>query len=185
MDVRPEFAAHLQRWTEKDMLRSAIVFVLTTSTVVAALEPRGVAEEALAAWHAGDAQRLEAVAHPELMKRCRDARILRFDVEGKKEKEKILVSGSEAEVMSLLCEALRAIVPGKERVEHTDRYLETDWKEGLAIVVFDSVSKPAGSSSAGVPMRTEVVLKKVGEDWRFLWSPAVQLHVDLTWNPKE
>lgn len=169
----------------KEMIRIVIIFLLTMSMALSAQEPRAVAEEALAAWRATDAKRLDAVAHPELKKRCRTARIVQFYIEGKDEKKKILASGSDAEVIALLCEALHAIVPGKDKVEHTDRYLEIVRKGDLAIVVFDSVSKPTGNRSAGIPMKTEIVLKKVGEDWRFLWSPSVQLHVDLKWDPKK
>ncbi len=167
------------------MIRILVIFVLTLSTALAAQEPRAVAEEALAAWRETDAKRLDAIAHPELKKRSRDARIVQFYVEGKEEKKKLLASGSDSEVTALLCEALHAIVPGKDKVEHTDRYVEVVRKGDLAIVIFDSVSRPIGSRSAGIPMKTEVILKKVGEDWRFLWSPAVQLHIDLNWDPKE
>jgi hypothetical protein len=167
------------------MIRIVVIFLLTLSMAFAAQEPRAVAEEALGAWRATDAKRLDAIAHPELKKRCRAARIVQFYVEGKEKEKKRLASGSDAEVIALLCAALQAIVPGKDKVEHTDRYLEIVRKGDLAIVVFDSLSKPTGSRSAGIPMKTEVVLKRVGDDWRFLWSPAVRLHVDLDWDPKK
>jgi hypothetical protein len=96
------------------VIRAAIVFLPTATVTVAAQEPPAVAAEALAAWRAGDAKRLNAVAHPEFMKRCRDARIVLFYVEAKPEKKKALAAGSDADALALLCEALQAIVSRKE-----------------------------------------------------------------------
>jgi hypothetical protein len=167
------------------MIRAAIIFILAASFAVAAQEPRAVAEEALAAWRVGDATRLNAVAHPELKKRCRDARIVLFYVEDKEEKKKALESGSDADAVGLLCEALRAIVPRDSRVEYFDRFIETTQRGDLAIVVFESGWKSKSNPSSTHSSNSEVVLKKVGDDWRFLWSPAAQVHIDLTWDPKE
>ena len=167
------------------MIRAAFVLLLIVSPAIAAQEPRGVAEEALAAWRAGNAKRLDAVAHPELKKRCRDARIVQFYVEGKEEKKKALESGSDDDAVALLCEALRAIVPHDDRVEYFDRFVETVRRGDLAIVVFESGWRSKSNLSSAQSSKIEVVLKKVGEDWRFLWSPAAQLHIDLTWDPKE
>lgn len=167
------------------MIRVCFFLLLSLAVAHAADDPRRVAEEALAAWHAADGKRLDAVAHPELKRRCRDARILRFYAEGKEDQQRILTSGSDTEVIALLCDALRAIVPGPEKVEHTDQFLSTARKGDLMIVTFESISKPAGSRSSGTSMKTHVVLKRNGDEWRFLWSPAVQLHVDLTWDPTQ
>ncbi|MEO5958153.1 MAG: hypothetical protein ABIR80_03480 [Opitutaceae bacterium] len=139
----------------------------------------------MAAWRACDAKRLDAVAHPELKKRCRDARIVQFYVEDKEEKKRALKSGSDADALALLCEALRAIVPRDDRVEHFDRFIGTVKKSDLAIVVFESGWRAKSNPTSGQSSKIEVVLKKVGDDWRFLWSPAAQLHIDLTWDPKE
>jgi hypothetical protein len=162
----------------------AFCFLLIAS-VAFAQAPRSVAEEALAAWRAGDAKRLDAVAHPEFKKRCRDARIVLFDVDRKEEKKKVLESGSDTEVVTLFCEALRAIIPRDDRVEYFDRHLETIRKQDVAVVTFDSGWKQKSDPSVSRSSRVEVVLKKVGDDWRFLWSPAAQLHIDLMWDPRE
>lgn len=167
------------------MIRSVTILFLTTSVILAAQEPRAVAEEALAAWRAGDAKRLDTVAHPELKKRIRDARLVAFYVEGKDEKKKLLESGSDADVVALFCEALRAIVPRDARVEYFDRFTETVRRGNLQIVVFESGWRAKSNPSTEHSSKIEVVLKKVGADWLFLWSPAAQLHVDLSWNPKE
>jgi hypothetical protein len=167
------------------MIRGAVVFLLITGFVIAAQEPRAVAEEALGAWRAGDAKRLEVLAHPELKKRFRDARIVRFYVEGKVAKTKILESGSDADVVALFCEALRSIVPRDARVEYFDRFLEARQHGDLAIVSFDSGWHSKSEPSTVQASKIEVILKKVDDEWRFLWSPAAQLHIDLTWDPKE
>lgn len=166
------------------MIRALLLLVIA-SVSVAAQEPRAVAEEALAAWRAGDAKRLDAIAHPEFKKRCREARVMYSYLEEKPEKKKVLASASDAEIMALFCEALRAIVPQDDRVEHFDRFVQAVPKGELMIVTFESGWRLKRDPSQMRSTRQEIVLKKAGNDWRFLWSPAALIHVDLTWDPRE
>jgi len=174
-----------ERWANNKMIRFSILFILSACVAFAAQEPRAVAEEAMTAWRSGDAKRLNAVAHPELKKRCREARIVQFHLEDKVEKKKMLESGSDDDALALLCEALGAIVPRDVRVEYFDRFIETVRRGDLAIVTFESGWRAKNNSAHGRSSKIEVVLKRVGDDWRFLWSPAAQLHIDLTWDPRE
>ena len=138
----------------------------------------------MAAWRVGDAKRLGAIAHPELMRRCRTARIVEFYVEGKDDKKKALAAGSDANALALFCEALRAIVPRDERFDHFDRFVEVRRKNDLVIVVFESGVKRKSDQKIIQSSSTEVVLKQVGNEWRFLWSIAAQIHIDLDWDPR-
>jgi hypothetical protein len=168
------------------MIRTAIFFCLVTCAAVAAQAPRAVAEAAIAAWTARDAKSLDALAHPELKKRCREARIIEFYLGKKPEKKQVLVSGSDAEVIELLCEALRAIVPPRDtHLEYFDRYLDTANMGDLAIVRFDSGWKRKTDGVIGIEDKMEIILKKSGGEWKFLWSPSTQLHIDLSWDPTE
>jgi hypothetical protein len=167
------------------MIRIATAFLLASSIAIAAQEPRTVAERALVAWSAHDARSLSTLAHPELIRRIRDARLINFYVAGKPDKKGILVSGSDAEVLALFCEALQAIVPPRDaRVEYFDHYIETKAEGDRATVIFDSGWKRRSDGAVGDEFKQEVILKKSGDEWKFLWSPAVSIHVDLTWDPK-
>jgi hypothetical protein len=163
----------------------ALIFLALTSVAMAVQEPRFVAEEALAAWHAADAKRLDAIAHPEFKKRCRDGRLTNFYVEDKESKKQKLISGSDSDVIALFCEALRAIIPRDDRIEYFDRYVETVRKGDLAIVVFDSGWKRKSDPSVTRSSKAEIVLQKSGDDWLFLWSIAAQVHIDLGWDPRD
>jgi len=101
------------------------------------------------------------------------------------DKRGVLVSGSDADVTALFCEALQDIVPDHfNGLDHFDKFVETKYKGDLAIVVFDSGWKGKNGDFEGNVFRNdEIVLKKSGDEWRFLWSPAVLIHVDLSWNP--
>jgi hypothetical protein len=174
---------HLERWA-KHMIR-ILVFIVMITTAVTATEPREVAEEAIAAWAARDAKRLDAVAHPELKKRCRTARLTQFYIESKAEKKKIIESGSDADAFGVFCEALKEISPRDDRLEYSAYYIESSMRDGLAIFIFDLGWKAKDGSTRDSSSKTEIVLKKNGDDWRFLWSRAIQIHVDLMWNPIE
>jgi len=161
-------------------------FFLSVSSVIAAQEPRAVAEAALVAWSLRDAKSLNAVAHSELKKRCHEARIVQFYVADKEEQRKVLVSGSDFEVVALRCEALRVIIPNRDnRLAFFDRYVDTVHKNDRRVVVFESGWKRKSDGVVGPVAKTEVVLMKSGVERRFLWSPAVRLHVDLDWDPTE
>jgi len=160
------------------------VILLSSSVALAAQEPRSVAEAALAAWDTHDARGLSAVAHPELVRRIRDGRLIQFYVANRPSKASVASSGSDADVVALFCEALQAIVPPRDsQLEYFDRYVETNYKGDLAIVVFDSGWKRRSDGITGHESRKEIVLKKSGGDWKFLWSPAALIHVDLDWDP--
>lgn len=168
------------------MLRT-LLFLAITSIAVAAQEPRAVAEEVLVAWRTADAERIDAVAHPELKKRIRHSRLLEFYLEDKAQglERRARVEKSEKDALRVFCEALRTIRPQDDRFDHRDRFIETQRKGDLAIVVFESrfggrQSDPATWTS----IQTEIVLKQLGEEWRFLWSASVSIHVDLEWDPR-
>jgi hypothetical protein len=165
------------------MIRAAFFYILSAASLVAAGDPRAVAERAIGAWRDGNANILDAISHPELKARFRHARIVEFYVEDKPEKRKRLESGTDAEVVALVCEALRAIVPGRDKVAHVDVFVKSEIKGEYAVVSFDSTSSPKGGTPSHQTSTTEVLLKKDGSDWKFLWSAAVQLHVDLQWKP--
>ncbi len=166
------------------MIRTLALFLFVSAALIAQ-EPRTIAEEALAAWRAGDAKRLDAIAHPELKKRLREARIVLFYVEDKPAKKKTVESGSDSEVVAIFCEAHRAIVPRDARVEYFDRFAEARKSGDLAIVFFNSGWRSKENPSSVQSSQIEVILKKADGEWRFLWSPAAQLHVDLTWDPRK
>jgi hypothetical protein len=169
------------------MFRIAFAFLWLTAPVIAVQNPRTVAESALEAWHAHDSKRLLAVAHPELLKRLRDSTLVRFYVTRHEDKRSVVVSGSDAEVAALFCEALQVIVPAQfNGLDHLDRYVETRYKGDLAIVIFDSGWRGKSGDFEGIVSRNvRIVLKKSGDEWKFLWSPAVSIHVDLDWKPIE
>lgn len=115
----------------------------------------------------------------------RSARIIQFYLESRPEKSAIPKSGSGAEVVSLMCEALAAIVPPRDgRFVYEDRYVGTKEVGDLAVVTFESSVTSAGSSSKAQGSPTEFVLKQKDGKWLFLWSPAVSIHVDLDWDPR-
>jgi hypothetical protein len=182
-----EFAARprIGDWRGIPINWCVAAFLVSASTVFAAQEPRSIAEDAMAAWRAGDAKHLGAIAHPELMRRCRTARIVEFYVDGKDDKKKALAAGSDADALALLCEALRSIVPRDERFEHIDRFVEVRRKNDLAIVVFESGVRRKSDQKIIQSSSNEVVLKQVGDEWRFLWSITAQLHIDLDWDPRK
>ena len=164
----------------------AAALLLAFSVPVAAQEPRTVAEAALSAWTSHDAQRFLPLAHPELLQRLRHARLLQFYIAGKKDKQAVVASGSDADVVSLFCEALQSIVPPQDsRLEYFDQYLDTKIRGDSAVVEFDSGWRRKSDGTIGLEVKKQVVLRKFDGEWRFLWSPAVGIHVDLEWNPTQ
>ncbi len=164
------------------MRRFILVFLAAASSALASGEPRTVAEAALAAFSARDAKALAAVAHPELKRRLRQARILQFYAAKLAARREVLASGSDEDVIALFCEAVRAMAPTPQ--PSVERYIKTIFGNGLAIVVFEKGWKRQSDGTVFQTMEDDVVLRKEGEDWRFLWSPALQLHVDLNWDPR-
>jgi hypothetical protein len=168
------------------LLRKILLMMLCTGTALAADGPRTVAEAALSAWASADGRKLETIVHPELMKRFREARIINFYVGNNENKKKTVASGSDAEVIAVLCEAIRAIIPPRSnQLEYFDRYVDTKLKNDLAIVSFESGYKRKSDGQIGLINKNEVVLKKDGANWKFLWSISIQIHVDLEWNPTD
>lgn len=137
------------------------------------------------AWVSHDAKALYPLSHPELISRMRGARIIQFYLEHHPEKNAVPKSGSDAEVLALMCEALAAIVPPRDgRFVYEDRYVDTKDAGDLAVVNFESSVTSAGSSSKPRISPTQFVLKKQDGKWLFLWSPSVSIHVDLAWDPR-
>jgi hypothetical protein len=148
-------------------------------------EPRAVAEAALTAWQKNDAVALDGLMHPELKKRLRTSNLLQFYFEMKKEDASQLKSATDAKVVELFCDALRVIVPPRDsRFEYIENYVATETHGKYAVVVFHSGMKSKTNPSPAPLSRMEVILKKSGDHWLFLWSPAVSIHVDLAWDPK-
>lgn len=162
--------------------RLLVLACLVIASAVAS-EPRQVAEAAAAAWFEKDAERLHALAHPELIQRARTARICEFHFRDQPEKLKRLRTGSEAEVVSLLCEALRAIVPDNKPLIRVRDYEKTELREGLAVVTFQTGWKSPSAGTKAFLTPEQIVLKKSGDEWKFLWSAAASIHIDLEWNP--
>jgi hypothetical protein len=164
-------------------LRTFLVLAIASPTF--ATEPREVAEAAMRAWVSHDAKALYPLSHPELILRARDARVIQSYLPRHPEKSVIPKSGSDAEVVSLLCEALAAIVPPRDgRFVYEDRYVDTKETGEVAVVTFESSVTSAGSVTKARGSPTEFVLKKKEGKWFFLWSPSVSIHVDLTWDPR-
>lgn len=165
-------------------LRRAFLFIAITSFALAS-EPKEVAEAAMRAWVSHDAKSLYQLSHPELISRMRSARAVLFYLKSHPEKGAIPRSGSDSEVVSLMCEALAAIVPPRDdRFVYEDRYVDTKEVGHLAIVTFESSATSVDRSSKARSSPTRFVLKQKDGKWLFMWSPAVSLHVDLAWDPR-
>lgn len=166
--------------------RTLLVVLALGKAFAADRDPRALAESIIDSWSLSDRNVLVAVAHPELLERLRTARISDFYVSDKPEKKKVLESGEDTEVIAIFCEALRAIVPEKDtRVEYFNRFLGSLPQGELLIVRFESGWKRKIDGTIGVSRSQDIVLKKSRGEWRFLWSAAVQVHVDLSWDPRE
>jgi hypothetical protein len=163
------------------MKRIAIILFVFASTALALDGPREVAESALAAWKARDGAALTAVASTEFLARCRHARVFDSPVTDIGVKNRVLASGSDQEVVTLMCEAVGKLSPHPQNSIYT--YLKTIPKGDLLIVEFSDgwVSQTTGKVYGTFP--TRVVLKKEGNRWRYLWSPAASIYVDLGWDP--
>jgi hypothetical protein len=162
-----------------------IFLILAVASPALAGKPREAAEAAMRAWVSQDAKTLYPLSHPELVLRMRSARIIKFYLESHPEKSAIPKSGSDAEVVSLMCEALSAVVPPRDgRFVYEDRFVGTKEVGDLAVVTFESSVTSAGSSTKSRGTSTEFVLKQKDGKWLFLWSPAVRIHVDLDWDPR-
>lgn len=157
-------------------------FLLSFSLCLAA-EPRAVAEAAVAAWQTKDANRLLALAHPELIERARTARIILFHLESDPAAAARLKTASASEVIAQLCAALRKIVPDNKPLVFVARYVGTEFRDDLAIVTIAVGWQHPEGKPAIRPAPTEFVPKKAGDDWKFLWSRAVNLHFDFDWDP--
>lgn len=137
------------------------------------------------AWVSHDAKKLYPLSHPDLILRMRSARLIQFYLERHPEKRAVPKSGSDADVVALMCEALAAIVPPRDgRFVYEDRYVATKETGDLAIVTFESSVTPAGSAAKARSSPTEFALKREEGKWLFLWSPSVSIHVDLAWDPR-
>lgn len=148
-------------------------------------EPREVAESAMRAWVSHDAKLLHSLSHPELIARMRQARVIQFYLERHPEKISVPKSGSDADVVALLCEALAAVVPPRDgRFIYEDRYLDTQEAGDLAVVTFESSVTSAGDAKKAWISPTAFALRKKEGQWLFLWSPAVRIHVDMDWDPR-
>lgn len=164
-------------------LRTFLLGAIASSALAG--EPKEVAEAAMRAWVAHDAKALYPLSHPELISRMRSARVIEFYLEHHPEKSAIPKSGSGAEVVSLMCEALASIVPPRDgRFIYEDRFVDSKEVGDLAVVTFESSVASTGSSSKARSSSTTFVLKQKDGKWLFLWSPAVSLHVDLAWDPR-
>jgi len=168
------------------MIRTACVFVLFVCVSVAAQEPRLVAEAALAAWAAEDAKTLDEVAHPEFKKHCRLSPVVASYVSDKAEKKTVLVSGSDSEVIALFCEMVRAYrQPPPSHLELFYRYIDTTFRDDLAIVVFESGLRRKSDGGFNHSSKLEVLLKQSDDGWKFLWCPSAKTWIDQLWDPRE
>lgn len=167
------------------MTRLRTFLLIVTASSALASEPKEVAESAMRAWVSHDAKMLYSLSHPELISRMRSARLIQFYLERHPEKISVPKSGSDADVVALMCEAMAAIVPPRDgRFVYEDRYVHTKEAGDLAVVTFESSVTGAGSSTKSRSSPTEFALKKKDGKWLFLWSPSVSIHVDLDWDPR-
>ena len=145
-------------------------------------EPRAIAERAVGAIAKNDAALLERVAHPELIRRMRSARLVTFYL-GERNQSTDLTKSSDTDVVRLFCEAHKAMAPRDPQLEYLCDYLGTDVRGDYAIVTLASGWR-SKSSTLPPPSNEEVILKKSAGEWRFLWSPIVNVHVDLEWDAR-
>jgi hypothetical protein len=163
------------------MKRIAFALFFAASGAFAANDPIPVAESALAAWKARDGTTLAAISDTEFRARCRHARVFESPVTDRDLKQRVLASGSDREVVELLCQAVAKLAPNPQKSIYT--YVKTIAKGDLLILVFSDgwISQTTGKVYG--TFETKVVLKKEGDEWRYLWSPAASIYVDLNWDP--
>jgi len=161
------------------MWRYLLIYLGVYCVTAIARDPQQVASEAVAAIDAGDAKRFVALAHPELLKRLRSARVFSFSRVGRAE---LLRSGSDVQVANEFFTAIESVAPN--RLRPIMRYRSSEAAGDLVIVTFEA-EFPSGYPPGRNRFPERVVLKRNGNDWRFLWSVRVQLHTDLEWNPIE
>jgi hypothetical protein len=164
-------------------MRFLLVFLVVASIAKASVDPRSVAEGALDALNSGDAKKLGAFAHPDLIAHLRRASIYRFWKGDNEARDKTLATGSDVQVIELYFEAVEAVLPN--RFHHTDKFIETKLKGDLADVVFQSRFLSPKDGAVHDTRTSDIVLKKVGDDWRFLWSVEIGIHTDVNWTPLE
>ena len=161
----------------------ALVLLILPGVLRAATdEPRLIAEAVLQAWRDSDAAALNRLSHPDLKKKLRTSRLLVFHLDQKNESSDVSAL-SDDKVVQLFCEAHKAVAPRDGRVEYFDEYLSTENRGGFAVVVFDSGWR-SKTSAQTQRMRNEIVLKRAGDRWLFLWSSAMSVHVDLEWDAR-
>jgi hypothetical protein len=178
--------------------------LLTFGAGLRAQYPEMTASAALAAWARADGAALEALAHPELKRRCRDARIIReYLARYHPPQSKLLAlaerkppadepdplpileySAPDAATFKLLGQALAKLAPRNRKLAYYDRWTDTFVAGDLAILTYVSGWRDPVDPIDRGSWPTEVILKKSGGAWRFLWSNAVQDHVDPRWDPR-
>lgn len=145
-------------------------------------EPKTVAERGVRAIADNDATVLAAVAHPELIRRMRSARLVTFYL-GERNQSTDLTKASDTDIVRLFCEAHKAMAPRDPQLEYFCDYVGTDVRGDYAIVTLASGWR-SKKSTLPPPSNDEVVLKKSADGWRFLWSPVINVHVDLEWDAR-
>jgi ketosteroid isomerase-like protein len=158
------------------------LFTLYTGTLFAA-SPKEVADAALEAWDTQDAARLYPLSHPELISRMKKSRLLHFYAEQNLAKQDSIRVGSAQQTVELFCEALALVVP-KSQFRKSREYLRVYESGDTASVFYIQVTTYPDGKPATSPSEIRVVLKKNEEEWRILWLPAAQIHIDLTWEPE-
>ncbi len=161
-----------------------ILSLFFSAHICSAKEPRAVADAAMVAWVDANAEQLKVLAHPELKRRLKTAQIVSFYLEDKPDKKKALENAPDDAWVSILCEGLVAIVPRRDALfEYSDVYQSTEIKNDFAIVTYLSGLRPITSKRPIQYTPQRIILKKHNEEWRFLWSRSVSIHVDLDWEP--
>jgi hypothetical protein len=158
------------------------LFALYTGALFAA-SPKEVADAALEAWDAQDAARLYPLSHPEFISRMKNSRLLHFYAEQNPGKRDSIRVGNAQQTVELFCEALALVVP-KSLFRKSREYLKVNQSGDTASVFYTQVTTHPDGRPATSPSEIRVVLKKYEEEWRLLWLPAAQIHIDLTWEPE-
>jgi hypothetical protein len=157
-------------------------FVFCAGALFAA-SPREIADLALEAWDSHDASRLYPLSHPELIARIKTSRLLIFHVDQKSARRDAIRSGSDKQIVELFCEALSLVVPNTQFKKSRD-FIRTAEAGDVCSVFFTQVTRHLDGRAAAPPYEVRIVLKRYEKEWRLLWLPSAQIHIDLTWEPE-
>jgi hypothetical protein len=169
----------------------------------AAEPPAAVARKALDALYTRQADALRPLVHPEFVARIRNAELLRKHFAARAAiGQKLANVGDSAaaddafssdaagrltddQIVSLLFTLLDQQHPRNPRFYYVHLVNQSAITSELAIVVFDTTRKNAVDPLDVFSTQNEVFLKRVDDEWRLLWAPAIQRYVEPLWDPRK